>query len=313
MHYTFRAFLVAVASTFVAGTSAANDTSASIDAGGLIFERSTAVSIASEVLYISLGKIEVDYVFANRTHRDVTTVVAFPLPDLDLQHMWASPSSIPFEGKENFVGFQTWVDGKEIQMQSDVRAILKDRRDVTQELKSLGINLFTAKQELDPEVHGKLIKIGAVIDTRDEVIPTWITKTNFYWTQTFPAGKRLHVKHVYNAGPFKSFVRDQEAEWCTDDAYKAAFAKLPKYNDPYMDGEAVRYVLKTGANWSGPIGDFVLKLDKAGTALLSTCPIPALSLKKEGNMFVAHATNYTPTTDLNVLFVHVSEFAPKGH
>ena len=249
--------------------------------------------------------------------------MAFPLPDLDLLRMWNSPSSIPFEGKQNFVGFRTWVDGVEIHMESDIHAVLENRpgvtpefenrRDVTRELLALGINLSNAKQDVTPEVREKLVKLGAAFVEQKWTVPTWVTKTYFYWTQTFPAHKQLHIKHTYNAGPFKSFVTEEEAEWCTDDSYRAAFRKLPnKMADRYADGEAVRYMLKTGANWAGPIGDFTLKLDKAWTALLSTCPIPGLSLKREGNMFAAHATNFTPSTDLNILFVAPSKFAPKA-
>ncbi len=312
MRYILFPLLIAAICCGVAAPSEANDTSASIDAGGLAFQRSR-VSIRSEVLYISPEKIEVDYVFANLGPADITTIVAFPLPDLDLLRMWHSPSSIPFEGEQNFVGFRTWVDGNEIHMESDIHAVLETRRDVTQELKALGINLFTAKLNVTPEIRDKLFKLGAAQGDEETVIPLWITKTSFFWTQTFPSRKELHIKHTYNAGPFKRFVTEHEAEWCTDDAYKAAFSKLPKYNDPYMDGEAVRYILKTGANWADPIGDFTLKLDKAGTALLSTCPIPGLSLQRQGDMFTAHATYYTPSTDLNILFVRVSKFAPKPH
>ncbi len=282
---------------------AANDTSASIDAGGLVFERTPLVAMDSEILYISPERIEVDYVFANRTTADFTTVVAFPLPDLDLRRMWASPSSIPFAGDPNFVGFRTWVDGNEIHMEGDIHATVENRRDVTNELNALRINLFTAKQEVKPETLARLIKLGAALPA-EEFIPSWVTKTYFYWKQTFPARSQLRIKNIYSAGPFKSFVTEEEAEWCTDDSYRGAFRKLPnKMADRYLDGEAVRYVLKTGANWSGPIGDFTLKLDKAGTVLLSTCPIPGLSLRKEGNTFIAHATDYTPVVDLNILFV----------
>ena len=79
--------------------------------------------------------------------------------------------------------------------------------------------------------------------------------------------------------------------------------KLPKLEGGYVRGEAVRYVLSTGANWAGPIGDFTLKLDKGAAALISTCPIAGLTLKREGNAFVARTKDYTPKADLNILFV----------
>jgi Domain of unknown function (DUF4424) len=62
-------------------------------------------------------------------------------------------------------------------------------------------------------------------------------------------------------------------------------------------------VLTTGANWAGPISDFTLKVEKEGAAFLSTCPIEGLTLKRQSSAFVAHANDFTPKTDLNILFV----------
>jgi hypothetical protein len=286
---------------------AANDTLASIDAGGLVFTKSTSIQIKSEVLSISPERIEVDYVFANPTAADVTAVVAFPLPGLKIEAMYFMDSSIPFPRKQNYVGFRTWVDGTEIQMNSDIHAVLPDGRDVTKELERLGVNPSLEAGEAGawtPDAAAQLEKIGAADGEGNDLRPSWVTETSFHWTQTFPARKEVQVRHTYSAGPLRRFVTEQEAEWCTDDSYKAAFRNLPvKTDGRLLRGEAVRYVLKTGANWAGPIGDFTLKLDKAGAALLSTCPIPGLSLKRDGNMFAGHAQNYTPSADLNILFV----------
>jgi hypothetical protein len=61
--------------------------------------------------------------------------------------------------------------------------------------------------------------------------------------------------------------------------------------------------LKTGANWSSPIGDFTLKLDRGGAAFLSTCPLESLALKREGRAFAARAKDFTPKAGLDILFV----------
>jgi hypothetical protein len=62
-------------------------------------------------------------------------------------------------------------------------------------------------------------------------------------------------------------------------------------------------VLSTAANWAGPIGAFTLKVDKAGAALVSTCPIDGLTLEREGEAFAARARDFAPKADLNILFV----------
>jgi hypothetical protein len=282
----------------------ANDTSASLNAGGLVFEKNAAIQMKSEALTISPSAVEVDYVFANTGAKDVTTTVAFPLPDLNLAEMAHSPVTVPARGKQNFVGFKTWVNGKEIALKNDVHAVLEDGRDIAVELQALGVNIFTEDQKLSSELQSKLLKSGALIDGGySDIFAAWTAKASYYWTQTFPAGKELRIRHRYSPGPLERLVRDAEPEWCTDEAHKAAFAKLPNRDAGYLPGKAVRYVLTTGANWAGPIGDFTLKLEKGGAALLSTCAIEGLTLKREGGAFVARARNYTPKADLNILFV----------
>ena len=301
----FRFAPLAVASVLLAGTvpCVANDTSASIDAGGLVFRQSADIEMKSEVLTISPETVEVDYVFFNKSAKDIATPVAFPLPDLALAEMWHSPVSVPFRGQQNYVGFKTWVDGKEIAARSEVHAVLEDGRDIAGDLGRLGVNIFAEQQAYSPEAKAALLKLGALVDGGyGDIFPVWVAKTSFYWTQTFPAGKELRVKHRYSAGPLRRLVRADEPEWCTDAAHKAAFAALPKVEGDYLDGKAVRYVLKTGANSAGPIGDFTLRIDKGGAALVSTCPIPGLTLTRDGHAFVAHARNFTPAADLNVLF-----------
>ena len=197
-----RATLVSLAFAMAgaAGPCTANDTSAGLDAGGLVFLKSEVIQIESEVLTISPEIVEIDYVFANPSAVDVTTIVAFPLPDLNLADMWHSPSSIPFRGRQNFVGFRTWVDGKEIKLNSEVHAILDDGRDIAKDLQSLGVNIFTEQDAIKPETRSQLLKLGALVDGGyDDIFPVWTAKTSYYWTQTFPAGKDLHIHHRYSA------------------------------------------------------------------------------------------------------------------
>ena len=58
----------------------ADDSAASIAAGGLVPRRETRIVMAKEVLRISDKKVVVDYDFRNDTDEDVTTEVAFPIP-----------------------------------------------------------------------------------------------------------------------------------------------------------------------------------------------------------------------------------------
>ena len=108
----------------------------------------------------------------------------------------------------------------------------------------------------------------------------------------------------------------QCGQWCFDESFNAAelrlidrqyeaAAKDPRRNssDFTVWYENVQYVLKAGANWRGPIGRFELQIDKGGADLVSTCPIPGLQLKRTTYGFNAVAANYTPSSDLDILFV----------
>ena len=92
-----------------AGPAAANDSTAELATGGLAYITTDAVEMRSEDLSISMDEVRVRYEFVNTSDHDVTTLVAFPMPDIkgDIDFMVA----VPVDDPENFLGFQTTVDG----------------------------------------------------------------------------------------------------------------------------------------------------------------------------------------------------------
>jgi hypothetical protein len=301
----------------------ANDSSAAMAAGGLELVKNDRVRMVSEVLRIAPRLVEVNYVFENTGSTDVTTEVAFPLPELDEEY--DNPLNIPFPNDANFVGFQVWTDGREIRPAAEVRAFLKGE-EITAELKRLGIDPIRAPIDTPGAIPSSVLETlrrrGAIADG----FALWITKVSFHWSQTFPAGKQVAVRHRYRPayGSFYAFPATPEssrgtldpsdAEWCPDKNFSAAEERLfrrqrevaAKENDKdhqSVSYENVQYVLKTGANWHGPIGRFELQIDKGGADLISTCPIPGLRLQRAPYGFNAVASDYTPTSDLDILFV----------
>ena len=71
-----------LAAVLLAAPAAANDSVASMGAGGLVLGRTDGIEMRSEDLYVSAREIRVRYRFYNRTDQDISTLVAFPLPDL---------------------------------------------------------------------------------------------------------------------------------------------------------------------------------------------------------------------------------------
>jgi hypothetical protein len=300
----------ALAAWMGASPAAANDTLAVMGTGGLAFEQNQAVRMASEVLKISPGRIDVVYVFKNVTGADVTSTVAFPLPDLDMGVVYNSPTDLPSPDHENFVNFQTWVDGVEVSPSVEVRAFVKGSgKEITGTLREMGLNPLTSL--ITGTDKGKALEAldAAYATGEDEYTALWVTKVNYHWQQRFPAGKELKIRHTYEPVRGGSLVSDRPSnpdDWCTDESFRGAFKKLQqRHKTEYIQGSWVQYVLKTGANWAGPIGEFSLIIEKPEAEdLISTCPIPGLTLTRTGKTFTAAAKNFTPSADLNILFVH---------
>lgn len=73
--------VMAIAAALCLGLRA-DDSSATIAAGGLVFQHNDAVRMLREDLYLSPNRVRIHFVFENTTSRDITLLVAFPLPDL---------------------------------------------------------------------------------------------------------------------------------------------------------------------------------------------------------------------------------------
>ena len=73
-------------------------------------------------------------------------------------------------------------------------------------------------------------------------------------------------------------------------------------NAPMIQERRINYVLKTGANWAGPIRSFKLTIDPgASDHLVSFCPG---RLKPTGpNALEFTAKDFTPESDLKILIV----------
>src|SRR6202012_3659247 len=88
----------------------ANDTTAGLATGGLIFATTHAVEMRSEKLFISTKQVRVTYEFFNKSDKDVTTLVAFPLPEIRIAGQ-DDNVAVPSEEPSNVFGFKTTVDG----------------------------------------------------------------------------------------------------------------------------------------------------------------------------------------------------------
>ncbi|CAH2603923.1 conserved exported protein of unknown function [Rhodovastum atsumiense] len=308
----------------------ANDTTAALTTGGLVFTASDDIEMRSEELWISRQRIAVRYRFFNRAASDRTVTVAFPLPEVDA--LESSNVAVPDAESDNFLGFRTRVDGREVVAAIEQKARL-GALDVTDRLKELGVPLLPtsrkAQAALDalPEpVQQRLLRDDLVRpDDYDigkgmehHIGPQWSVKTTYHWRQTFPAGRELVIEHAYRPSVGASVQtavipdratsperRQDYARFCPDGPFIAGVRAATKRNGNVPPSEVrLSYVLSTGANWAGPIGDFRLVVDKGDPgALISFCETGVV--KTGPTTFEVRKKTFRPARDLDILIIEV--------
>ena len=117
----------------------ANDSTAELATGGLIFVQNNHVEMRSEDLFVSAAEIRVRYTFFNKTDRNVTVLVAFPMPEVRIEHQDQS-FSLPTDDPVNMLEFATSVGGKPVETKVEQR-VFAAGIDRTQMLRDLGIPL----------------------------------------------------------------------------------------------------------------------------------------------------------------------------
>jgi hypothetical protein len=321
----------ALAAALLAPPAHANDSSAERALGGLTLTRSDAISMDSEDLYVSKERVRVTYKFTNRTDAPVETLVAFPLPDIppaaetgDVGNFWSDP--------KDGLKFRTTVDGAPADLQVEQQAMFNGA-DISSRLKTLGLPLNRYAEDFSTRVNRlpaperqRLIADKLVADAGEANEKLWdgqwTLKTTITRRQTFPAQRSVTVQHEYApivggsvGGAFDRQWRGSQdfaakrRKFCIDEDFIASFdrmvakrkGKLLPYSEIWLG-----YVLKTGANWAGPIADFRLVIDKgAPGSLVSFC---GEGVKKIApTQFEIRKTNFSPKSDLDVLIVEFPE------
>jgi hypothetical protein len=302
----------------------ANDSTAELSTGGLQFVRNDDVEMRSEDLYISTREIRVRYRFFNRSDKDVTVHVAFPMPEVKHEEFdVAIPSSDPV----NLLDFATRVNGQPVKAEVEQRATVGgvDRSQMLRDLRlPLAPHVEGAAAALDRlprDKQDELVRLGvAEINEYDagkgmerHLAPRWSLHTTFYWQQTFPAQKETLIEHRYKpsvGGTVATSLGIREA--AKEPWYQAHVRKFCVERDIInaaqragsngFPEERIDYILTTGANWAGPIKDFRLVVDKGEASnLISFC---GDGIKKiSPTQFEMRKTDFTPQGNLSVLIL----------
>lgn len=323
--------LLCLSSLLLPLTTQANDTTARVGAGGITLLQSADIRMAEEQLTISPKRITVRYRFENDSNQGIDATVAFPMP----AYSWNPGFTALDANNMPMSSFLARINEVPVQTVRQRRAMLNDR-DITVPLHEAGLSdaqLFDTFGDATPDGHGlsaeqaqTLIRLGALSDNH----PNWQVAETRTWQQHFPARSALRVEHqyqpwvgtVYDAPyqqgfefntllPIPSGVSRADkapGEACVDEGTRQAVERRIKQlvakgaKIVWVTLQDVEYILGTGRNWKGPIGDFTLTLEKESPdQLVSLCfPGKPQHQGKQKLVFKQHA--YTPQDRLVVYF-----------
>jgi Domain of unknown function (DUF4424) len=333
MSSMLRAAILVVAAGALAPSALANDSTAELATGGLVFTRNDNVEMRSEELAISAVEVSVRYRFFNKSSQDVTVLVAFPMPEIKI----SGPDeniSIPTEDPVNILGFTTVVNGRPVKTEVQQR-VFASGVDRTQLLTSLNIPLAPhlratgdALDRLPKDRWDELVRLGlAEVEEFDagkgmerHLAARWSLQTTYYWQQTFFANAEIVIEHRYKPSvgasvqtmigdptvTKESWFDDYRRKYCMDKSFIDAAARARQQaklqsGAPFSE-QRIEYILKTGANWAGPIRDFRLTVDKGDAdSLVSFCGEGVKRISP--TRFEMRATDFTPQRDLSILIL----------
>ncbi|CBL43638.1 conserved hypothetical protein [gamma proteobacterium HdN1] len=294
----------------------ANSSTGSVNTGGVQYLKSKSIQMYSEDLYISKKVIKVDYQFKNLTSGEITETILFPLPRVP------NYSLMDFPYTPNLIkSFKIYANGERIIPKVHVRAFKESQgdgapaMDITDALKSCG---FSDKDLQGPWIDVDTRKINKqtlrdcknpiaqqlINESTDPEEVLWESQIIYRWDQTFKANSLTRIQHEYQpllGGDIG--VPDEDwhrRRYCTDRSFIAA---VKKTRNEQLQIENLGYILKTGANWAKPIQNFTLTIERDPNELISLCWDGKIK-KINPTQFQAVETNFVPTQDVEILFVH---------
>jgi len=238
------------------------------------------------------------------------------------------PIRIPSRDALNFVDFEVLVAGREIEPRTEVRAFF-DNAEITSQLRSLGLplsvldgNVTVAVKKLSAQDRSRLEKnnwVDCSLTRDDKCWPYWQSRIQFYWTQRFPAGQTVSVRHTYRpvVGGSVIYRLDDGATsvqpYCggadaLDQIKRQKQLRAPADDNdrPVLAERQVEYILTTANNWSGPIRSFHLTVDSdSPDDTVFTC-MPGLK-RVAPTRYELVRSNFRPDRELQLLVLQLNK------
>ena len=300
----------------------ADDSIARFGAGGITFLKSEDIRMLEEVLEISTEEVRVKFRFLNESGKDIHATVAFPLPPYS-PSLVNGPSNV---SNPSFVmaTFKVWIEGQPVQTNFQRRVVTYDNRDITPQLRDLDLSdeqIFEGA-DLTDDQRAALEKL---YEGKREFL-NWEVAATAFWERNFPAGKEIIIEHTYKPAIGQAYdVRYRELgyavgdndEACLDERTKRALenkhmafaADNGNPEDILEFFQDVEYILGTGRNWKGPIGQFTLRIVKETPDTIVSLCFPGKPKKISPTVYEFYQQNFVPP---DKVVVYTSTGRPLG-
>lgn len=314
----------------------ANDSTARIGVGGLVFLKNNDIRMVSETLLISPKRVNVRYRFLNESPAPIDSVVAFPMPAFG----WNPGESAWDANVGPMNSFAVSVDSRLVATNVEQKAWL-DKRDITAELRGAGLtNAQIFRTFGDMTMQGSRLPSAQVRQLKqlgafDPISPAWEVAETAYWQQTFPAQREIAVEHNYKplaGGSYDVFssvndfttpphqlpgspdVENPTDRACLNDGGRNAVLK--RLTTMFRQGtkavrvtlEDVEYILGTGRNWKGPISDFTLDIVKQSPDQVVSLCFPGKATRIDDLTLRFQHKNFVPPDRLLVYFYTLTPY-----
>jgi hypothetical protein len=285
----------------------ANDSGAEMGASGLQLKKIYNISMDREDLSISEKKIKVTYLFNNHSDKDITTEIAFPVPEYTAED---AQRGLPFDD------FEVKVNGDKFQYKSEIKALLRGK-DYSATLIKMGISIHDFGGFSEPkyrnfyqdlsEKNKKVLRKKGLVD--EDGYPLWRVSIKYHWTQTFPANSTTEIKHTYTPWwgytMVDHYLIDDRSSYLYKDACISEetkqWMKQTLTNIRPVSVAIVSYILKTANNWRTPIKEFNLTIEKNAHAKLGLC-FDYRAIHKSDTEYEIQIKNFIPKQNLKVYY-----------
>jgi hypothetical protein len=295
----------------------------------LVMPKTTLVAMAETTVRISPRTVQADYVFHNAGEAPVTSVVVFPLPDVEGPYVNfdAGDTSV-----DNFLGFAATMDGKAVKPRLQQR-VYSAELDLTDRLTAAKVALNPLSEKAKADVQSlpaatidEWLRLGLLVEDTSETAadggkvyaPAWTLKSTLSWSATFPPGMdmKISTSHANSLGSSVGFglssdagtddpgVKSLTEKYCVDASIIAA-AKATQDNGSAYNASWSTYRLKAGSDWSPGIGTFTLIIEPSSDAGLASACGPEGEHAGPGSAVVFK--DYGPDKDIDVLFLDPAE------